>query len=189
MTPYEKGDILRSFHHQARRSISQKALLPDFLSVWLKRCVVPSPSNDVILPTVLFSAIRLVHGCSLGLLSAMVCCIQRSLRALTEAFCRPPTTKRGKGTILPCDGSNPRIGFPNTYLMAWFALHCLSIIQAGEEPPEGVRMALLRQFAGCSWSRTYVTAVRKLLYRHDIYSLFRCFPYIRDVGYGEEVKD
>ena len=35
----------------------------------------------------------------------------------------------------------------------------------------------------------YVAAVRKLLCRHDVYSLFRCFPYIRDAGYGEEFKD
>ena len=138
----------------------------------------------MLLPTV-----RLVHGRSLGLLPVMVCCIQRGLRALTEAFCRPPMMKRGKGTILPCDGPNPRIGLPYTYLMAWFALHYPSIIQASEEPPEGVRMALLRQFEGCSWSRTYVAAVRKLLCRHDVYSLFRCFPYIRDAGYGEEFKD
>jgi len=70
--------------------------------------------------------------------------------------------------------------------MAWFALHCPAIIQAGEEPPEGVRMMLLRRFEGSSWSRTYVTAVRKLLCRYDVYSLF---PYIRDAGYGEEFKD
>ena len=25
--------------------------------------------------------------------------------------------------------------------------------------------------------------------RHDVYSLFRYFPYIRDAGYGEEFKD
>ena len=73
--------------------------------------------------------------------------------------------------------------------MAWFALHCPSIIQAGEEPPERVRMALLRWFEGCSWSRTYVAAVRKLLCRHDVYSLFRCFSYIRNAGYGEEFMD
>ena len=119
----------------------------------------------------------------------MVCCIQRGLRALTETFCRPPTTKRGKGTILPCDGPNPRIGLPYTYLMAWFALHCPSMIEAGEDPPEGVRMALLRRFEGCSWLKTYVAAVRKLLNRYDVYSLFRCFPYIQDAGYGEEFKD
>ena len=73
--------------------------------------------------------------------------------------------------------------------MAWFALHCPSIIQAGEEPPVSVRMALLHRFEGCSWSKTYVAAVCKLLCRHDVYSFFRCFPYIRDAGYGEEFKD
>ena len=50
-------------------------------------------------------------------------------------------------------------------------------------------MALFHQFEGSSWLRTYVAAVRKLLYRYDVYSLFRCFPYIRNVGYGEEFKD
>ena len=73
--------------------------------------------------------------------------------------------------------------------MAWFALHYPAIIQAGEEPSEGVRMAHLRRFEGSSWSRIYVAAVRKLLCRHDVYSLFWCFPYIRDVGYGKEFKD
>jgi len=106
---YEKGNILMSFHHQVRQPMSQKALLAEFLSVWLKRCVVSSPSSDVVLPTVLLPAVRLVHGRSLGLLLAMVCIIQRGFRALTEAFCRPLATKRGKGTILSRDGPNPRI--------------------------------------------------------------------------------
>jgi len=35
----------------------------------------------------------------------------------------------------------------------------------------------------------YVGGAHKLLCRHDVYSLFRCFPYIRDAGYGEEFKD
>ena len=42
---YEKGDILRNFHHQARQRMSRKALLVGFLSVWLKRCVVSSFSR------------------------------------------------------------------------------------------------------------------------------------------------
>ena len=106
-----------------------------------------------------------------------------------EAFCRPPITKRGKGTVLPHDGPNPRIGLPYTYLMAWFALHCLAIIQPGEEPPEGVWVVHFRRFEGSSWEQIYVAAVRKLLCRHDIYNLFQCFPQIRDAGYGEEFKD
>ena len=35
----------------------------------------------------------------------------------------------------------------------------------------------------------YVGGAHKLLCLHDVYSLFRCFPYIRDAGYGEEFKD
>ena len=116
---YEKGDTLRSFHYQTRQPMSQKAMLAGFLLVWLKRCMVPSPSSDVVLPTVLLPAIRLVHGRSLGLLLVMVCCIQRDLRALMEAFCRPSAMKRGKRTILPRDGPNPRITLSYTYLMAW----------------------------------------------------------------------
>ena len=46
--PYEKGDILWSFHHQARRPTSRKALLAGFLTIRLKRCVMPSSSGDVI---------------------------------------------------------------------------------------------------------------------------------------------
>ena len=73
---YEKDNTLKSFHHQARQPISQKAILAGFLLVWLKRCVVSSPSSDAILLTALLPAARLVHGHSLGLISAMVYCIQ-----------------------------------------------------------------------------------------------------------------
>ena len=34
-----------------------------------------------------------------------------------------------------------------------------------------------------------MVVVHKLLYRYDIYSLFWCFSYICDAGYGEEFKD
>jgi len=85
--------------------------------------------------------------------------------------------KRGKRTVLPRNGP------------AWFALHCLEIIQPGEEPSEGLRITHLRRFEGSSLERIYVAAVRKLLRRHDVYSLFRYFPYIRDAGYGKEFKD
>ena len=57
---YEKGDRFKSFHHQACQLISRKALFADFLLVWLKKCVVPSPSHDRILSWVLFS-LRSAH--------------------------------------------------------------------------------------------------------------------------------
>ena len=156
---YEKGDRFKSFHHQAKHSIARKTLLAGFLSVWLKKCVVPSPMHDRILSWVLFPSIQLAHGKPLGLLLAMICCIQRGLWALTEAFRRPPVIKRGKGQVLPCDGPCPRMEMPYTYLMAWFALHCPAIIQAGEEMPEGVRFAHLHRFKKSQWEQCYIAGV------------------------------
>ena len=103
--------------------MSQKALLAGFLSVWLKKCVISSPPHDEILSWVLLLAVQLIHGKPLRLLLAIVYGIQHDLRALTEAFCRQPATKRGKGQILPRDGPNPRVELPYTYLM--HGSHCI----------------------------------------------------------------
>ena len=183
---YEKGDRFKSFHWQAKYPVSRKALLVGFLSVWLKKCVVLSPPHDGILSWVLLPAVQLAHGKYLGLLPAMVCSTQRSLRALTEAFCRPLATKRGKWQVLPPDGPCPRVEIPYTYLMVWFALHCPAIIHPGEEPPEGERFAHLRRFEKSQWLRSYIVGVRKLVHRYNPYSIYRCFPSVPDAGYGEE---
>ena len=186
---YEKGDRFKSFHHQAKYAISRKALLAGFLSVWLKKCIVPSPLHDGILSWVLLPTVQLIHGKPLGLLPAIVCGIQRGLHALTEAFCRLPATRRGKGQILPRDGPNLRVEMPYTYLMAWFALHCPAIIQPEEEPPKGVHFAHLRRFEGSQWLRVYITETQKLVHHYGAYSLYRCFPSIPGAGYGEEFFD
>ena len=34
-----------------------------------------------------------------------------------------------------------------------------------------------------------MAGVCKLLYRHDVYNLYLCFPYIRGASYSEEFKD
>ena len=46
---YDRGDIFLSIHCQAKILISQKALLADFLSAWLKRwCISPlDPATTV----------------------------------------------------------------------------------------------------------------------------------------------
>jgi len=180
---YKKGDRFKSFHRQANHPMSRKALLASFLSVWLKKCIVSSPLHDEILSWVLFSAVQLAHGKPLGLLPAMVCYIQRGLRALTKAFCRPPATKRGKGQVLPRDGPWPRVEMPYTYLMVWFALYCPAIIQPGEEPPKGVRFAHLCHFKKSQWLQTYIARARKLIRHYNAYSPFRCFPSIPGAGH------
>ena len=59
---YKQGDAFLSFHHQANISISRKALLAGFLSLWLKRCVIPSHPHDGITLLVIFLAVQLVYG-------------------------------------------------------------------------------------------------------------------------------
>ena len=108
---------------------------------------------------------------------------------LTEAFCRSPATKRGKGKIHPRDGHNPRVELPYTYLMTWFALYCPAIIQPGEEPLEGVRFVHLRRFKGSQWQLAYIAGVRKLMRRYNAYSLYKCFLSIPGVGYDEGFFD
>jgi len=46
---FEKGDKFKSFHRQAKHPISRQELFAGFLSVWLKKCVIPSPPHDEIL--------------------------------------------------------------------------------------------------------------------------------------------
>ena len=127
-----------------------------------------------------------VHGKPLGLLLAMVCGIQHGLQALTEAFCRPPATKRGKGQIPPRDGPNLRVEMPYIYLMAWFALHCPAIIQPGEELLESVHFAHLCLLEGSQWLWTYIAGMQKLVRHYDAYRLYMCFPSIPGARYGEE---
>ena len=54
---YVEGDRFKRFHRQAKHPISQKALLASFLSVWLKKYVIPSPPHDRILSWMLLPAV------------------------------------------------------------------------------------------------------------------------------------
>ena len=70
---YYQGDTFLSFHLQAKRPISRKALSAGYLSAWLKRCVISSPPHDKITPLVILVAVQLVYKQSLGLLPVIIC--------------------------------------------------------------------------------------------------------------------
>lgn len=113
------GTTLHSFHFQAQYPVSQKALLVGYLTLWLKKCVVPSWPRDGISPVVLLPAVQLAFGKPLGLLPAMVCSIQHDLRKLTYNFCQKETVSRGGEQVeMPKGGPSPRVELPYTYLMA-----------------------------------------------------------------------
>ena len=46
--------VFESFHHQARVPIFDRALLVGFLMIWLKRCVVPILTHEVIIADVVY---------------------------------------------------------------------------------------------------------------------------------------
>jgi len=75
-----------SFHHQAKISISDRALLMGFLMLWLKQYVVPTLPHEVIVADVVYLAV-LAHRRSLGFLLAMINCLQSGLRVLCRSFC------------------------------------------------------------------------------------------------------
>jgi len=69
---YEIGDSFKSFHHRSSLPMSRCAQLVGFMSVWLKKFVVPSFLHYGILPKVLLPAVQLVYRRALGLLPAIV---------------------------------------------------------------------------------------------------------------------
>ena len=124
-----------SFHHQARIPISDRALLAGFLMLWLKRCVVPTLPHEVIVADIVYPAVLLAYGSPIALLPAMTAGIQSGLRALTQTFCeagkavdshgKPIVDSEGKPTV---KRPNPRVELPYTYLMAWYVMHCPSLM-------------------------------------------------------------
>ena len=85
---FRLGTIFKSFHYQAKTPISNRALLAGFLMLWLKRCVVPTLSHEVIVADVVYPIVLLAFGWSIALLPTMMGCIQSRLRSLTKTFCK-----------------------------------------------------------------------------------------------------
>jgi len=107
--------------------MSDRALLASFLMLWLKRCVVPTLSHEVIVTDIVYPAVLLAHGKSIALLPVMVARIQSGLRALAKSFCHPVTDSNGHPLVKT---PSPRVELPYTYLMAWYIMHCPSLMTA-----------------------------------------------------------
>ena len=58
---FKPDTVFESFHHQTKILISDKALLAGFLMLWLKRCVVPTLSHEVLAADIVYLAVLLAH--------------------------------------------------------------------------------------------------------------------------------
>ena len=178
------GETFESFHHQAENIISEKALLAGYLMLWLKRRVVPSQNFDVMVAEVIYPAVCLVYGRPYSLLPAMVACIQNRLRRLTTAFCQTRVKDDGEGGEVNWT-PNPKVGLPYTYLMAWFVMHCPSLMNTPEATPDDALIPLVQRLEKCSWTYSHIVDMRKALQQHVNFAFYRSFPQFANGSYGE----
>ena len=98
---------------------------------------MPTLPHEVIIVDMVYPAVLLAYRKSIALLPTMVVGIQSGLRALTKSFCQVEAIVDPKGN--PVKDSNghslvktlsPRVELPYTYLMAWYMMHCPSIMTA-----------------------------------------------------------
>jgi len=107
--------------------------------LWLKRFVLPTLPYEVIITDVVYPAVLLAHGKSTSLLPVMVAGIQRGLRALAKSLCQVEAIVASQGRPIidsEVKTPNPKVELPYTYLMAWYVMHCPSLMTV-VSPSEG----------------------------------------------------
>ena len=136
--------------------------------MWLKRCVVPTLPHEVIVTDVVYPAILLAHGRSLGLPPAMVGCLQNGFRVLCQSFCNVVVEEDKEGNVVVGpDGKpkvktpNPHVELPYTYLMAWYVMHCPSLMSTVQSSEDS--MPFVQRLERSSWSGWYMLMIRQIL--------------------------
>jgi len=191
---FRPDTVFESFHHQARVPISDQALLAGFLMLWLKRCMVPTLPHEVIITDVVYLAVLLAYGKSIALLPVTVAGIQSGLRVLAKSLCqveaivdsegRPMVDSEGRPRVKT---PNPRIELPYTNLMAWYIMHCPSLMSG--VPLSAGFVPFVQKLENSSWTHYYMFFVRKSILNILNYQLDRCFPEIVDASYGDKFAD
>ena len=111
---FEPDTAFDSFHHQARIPISDRALLPGFLMLWLKHCTVPTLPHEVIVTNVVYPAVLLGHEKSISLLPAIVAGIQSGLWVLIKSLCQVEAVVDSQGRQIVDSEGRPEVKTPNS---------------------------------------------------------------------------
>ena len=173
---FKPDTVFDSFHHQAKIPISGRALLAEFLILWLKWYVVPIIVTDVVYPTVV-----LIHGRPFSLLSAMVGCPQSRLQILCQSLCNVVAKEDREGNVVVDPNGeprmktqNPRIKLPYTYLMAWYVMNSPPLMTAMQSFEDS--MPFVQRLERSTWNGWYMLIIRQILQSNMNYLLVRCFP-------------
>jgi len=159
--------------------------------LWLKRCIVPTLPHEVIVADVVYLAVLLTYGQYLGLLPAMVGCLQSGLRVLCQSFYNVVAEEdREDNVVVGSDGEprmkipNPRIELPYTYLMALYIMHYSSLMSALQSSKDS--MLFVQQLERSTCNGWYMLMIRQILQSSMNYQLVRCFSDILGASYGSD---
>ena len=106
------------------------------------------------------------------------------MEAIVDSQGRPVVDSEGRPEV---NTPNPRIELPYTYLMAWYVMHCPSLMTAVTSS-EGF-VSFVQRLENSSWSHYYMYFVRKSILSSSNYQLDRCFPEISGASYGDKFAD
>ena len=84
---------------------------------------------------------------------------------------------------------NPRVELPYTYLMAWFVMHCPSLMSAPDVAPEDALVPLVQRLEKASWTHGHIVDMRKALRQHVNFEFYRCFLQFANRGYRDMFQD
>jgi len=77
---------------------------------------------------------------------------------------------------------NPRVELPYTYLVAWYVMHCPSLMTVVHTSEDFV--PFLQKLERSTWHHTYIFYIRRAIQSDFNYQLVRHFPDIQDMSYG-----
>jgi hypothetical protein len=139
--------------------------------------VVPTLPHEAITVDVVYPTVLLAHGRPLGLLPAMVSCIQSGLRSLTTQFCNVIVEVDGFGEdVLDRNGDpkritpKPRVELLYTYLVTWYIMHCPALMSA--IPSYEVNVPFVHKLESSTWLVNYSAAIRRTIQSSANYHLF-----------------
>ena len=117
--------------------------------------------------------------------------MQNGLRVLTTQFCKTvPEIDEFGDDVLDRNREpkrttpRPRVELPYTYLVAWFIMHCPSLMSAVKEHAEGV--PFVQRLERSTWLGNYSAVIRRIIQSSTNYQLFRCFPDFPGATFGDE---
>lgn len=109
---FPSKSVFQKFYF-GKRPLSRRAWLAGFLSIWLKKFIIPT--GDVVVVGAILPSVRLAHGVRVALLPTIIANIQSGLRQVAAAFLESPT-------------KTLRVKLVYTYLVAWYVLHCPTLM-------------------------------------------------------------